>query len=40
MYIHMQMYRSDKTFSVLIFLGNIYSGQLCIFEVSEYISKF
>ena len=35
--IHMQIYRSDQTFSEIIFLGNIYRGKLCIFKVSEYI---
>ena len=33
----MQIYRSDQTFSVIIFLVNIYSGKLCVFKVFEYM---
>ena len=33
----MHTYRSDQTFSVLIFLGNIYYGKLCVFKVFEYM---
>ena len=32
----MQIYRTDQTFSVLIFVGTIYSGKLCVFKVFEY----
>ena len=34
----MQIYMSDQTFSVIIFLGNIYSGKLCVFKVFEYMT--
>ena len=36
----MQMYRSDKKFSVLFFIENIYSRKLCIFKVFEYMYMF
>ena len=39
-HINMQIYRSDQTFSVIIFFGNIYSGKLCVFTVFELVSKF
>ena len=35
----MQIYRSDQTFSVIIFLGNIDSGKLCVLKVFEYMKQ-
>ena len=34
----MQLYRIDKTFSVLVFIGNIYSGKLYVFKVLAVIN--